>query len=87
MNPALFYFVPLFLAPPQQSRAEGIEQLIREIANSGRVIEAGERQARLADPRSLLAPGIPPLLSFRYFQGAERGRFGKLDVMLDDAGH
>jgi hypothetical protein len=26
-------------------------------------------------------------LSFRYFLGADRHRFGKLDLMLDDAGH
>jgi len=51
------------------------------------VLEAGDRQERLVDPRLRLAPGVPPLLSFRYFQGADRGRFGKLDLMLDDAGH
>ena len=87
MNPAILYFLAGFLAPPQQSREERARELILEIADSGRVLEAGDRQARLADPRRLLAPGLPPLLSFRYFQGADRGRFGKLDLMLDDAGH
>jgi len=86
MNLALLYLAAAFL-PAQQSEEDRIQELIREIANSGSVLEAGDRQARLAEPRLSLAPGVPPLLSFRYFQGADRGRFGKLDLMLDDAGH
>ena len=90
MNLAVLYLTAAFLAPPQQlqqPREERIKQLIREVADSGCVIEAGDGQARVANPRLLLAPGVPPLLSFRYFQGVDRGRFGKLDLMLDDAGH
>jgi hypothetical protein len=87
MNLAVLYFLAGFLAPPQQSREERARELIHEIAVSGRMIEAGDRQARLADARRLLAPGLPPLLSFRYFEGADRGRYGKLNLMLDDAGH
>ena len=87
MNLAILYFAASFLPPNQQLPEERIREMIREIANSGRVLETGDRQARLADPRLWLAPGVPPLLSFRYFQGAGRGRFGKLDLMLDDAGH
>jgi hypothetical protein len=40
----------------------------------------------LSPPR-LLAPGAPPLLSFRYFDASDRGRFGNLGLMTDDAGH
>jgi hypothetical protein len=69
------------------AREEQINHWIGEIAKSGRVIEIGEARERLADPRTRIAPGAPPLLSFRYFEGADRHRFGKLDVMLDDAGH
>ena len=87
MNLAVLYLAAAFLAPPQQPREAHIRELIREVADSGSVLEAADRQARVADPRLLLAPGVPPLLSFRYFQGADRGRFGKLDLMLDDAGH
>ena len=87
MNLAVIYFAAAFLTPTQQPPEERIQELIREIANSGYVLEAGDREARLADPRLRRAPGVPPLLSFRYFQGADRGRFGKLDLMLDDAGH
>jgi hypothetical protein len=87
MNLAFFYFAAAFLTPTQQAPEERIQELIREIADSVSLLESGDRQERLADPRLKVAPGVPPLLSFRYFQGADRGRFGKLDLMLDDAGH
>jgi hypothetical protein len=87
MNLVFLYLAAAFLTPAQQPREERIQELVQEIANSGSVLEAGDRHARLADPRLQLAPGVPPLLSFRYFQGADRGRFGELDLMLDDAGH
>ena len=41
---------------------------------------------RLAPPRQL-APGAPPILSFRYFDASDRGRVGNLGLMTDDAGH
>jgi len=87
MNLVFLYFAMASLTPAEQPREERIQELVREIANSGCVLEAGDREARVADPRLRLAPGVPPMLSFRYFQGADRGRFGKLDLMLDDAGH
>jgi hypothetical protein len=75
-------------APPGDvDRDARVRQLIAEVAQSGRVLEIGETVERLSDPRLQIAPGAPPLLAFRYFQGADRHRFGKLDLMLDDAGH
>lgn len=68
-------------------REAHIRQLIGGIARSGRVLDLGTTKERLADPRQQIAPGAPPLLSFRYFEGADRHRFGKLDVIMDDAGH
>jgi hypothetical protein len=81
--------VAWMLAPADEPAREArIKQLIAEIAESGRVVAAGETvKERAADPRRQIAPGQPPLLSFRYFDGADRHRFGKLDLMLDDAGH
>ena len=77
-------FALAMLLTPSEDR---IRQLIDDIAQSGRVLEIGENGQRLRDPRTDIAPGAPPLLAFRYFQGADRHRFGKLDLMLDDAGH
>jgi hypothetical protein len=86
MNLALW--VLALLAPADTAEREArIREWIEQIGRSGRVLEIGESRARLADPRQQIAPGAPPLLSFRYFQGADRHRFGKLDLMLDDAGH
>jgi hypothetical protein len=76
-------------APPANStdREARIRQMIGDIASSGRVLNLNNTKERLADPRKQIAPGAPPLLSFRYFDGADRHRFGKLDVIMDDAGH
>jgi hypothetical protein len=76
------------VAPANSTDREAqIRQLIGDIARSGRVLDLGNTKERLADPRKQIAPGAPPLLSFRYFDGADRHRFGKLDVIMDDAGH
>lgn len=78
----------MLLAPPSDAERDArIRQIIADVAQSGRVLEIGETRERLSDPRLQIAPGAPPLLAFRYFQGADRHRFGKLDLMLDDAGH
>ena len=61
--------------------------VIQKIAQSGRVIEAIAPSERLRDPGSQVSPGAPPILAFRYFDGAARHRFGNLDLMVDDAGH
>jgi hypothetical protein len=80
-------------APPPATAARDdarVERLISEIARSGRALDgadAANAAGRLADPRRQVAPGPPPLLEFRYLEGARRHRFGKLDLMIDDAGH
>jgi hypothetical protein len=80
----------LFLfAPPNETadREARLRELIQTVSQSGRVLEAGSPREKIQDPQKQVAPGAPPLLSFRFFAGADRHRFGKLDVMLDDAGH
>jgi hypothetical protein len=63
------------------------QTVIDRIARSGRVVEAEPIAQRLANPLRDIAPGAPPLLAFRYFDGADKHRFGKLDLVVDDAGH
>ncbi len=84
---ALVFLMAISGAGSQQPVQNDVARWIDRIAQSGRVIEIGEVRERLDDPRKQIAPGAPPLLSFRYFLGVDRHRFGKLDVMLDDAGH
>lgn len=60
--------------------------VLQAIALSGRVTAAADSPSeRLLPP--LIAPGTAPVLSFRYFDAADRGRFGNLGLMTDDAGH
>jgi hypothetical protein len=52
-----------------------------------RCLMAGESPSERVSPRQMIAPGLPPLLSFRYYEGRAHYRFGNNDLMLDDAGH
>ncbi|HUO28585.1 MAG TPA: hypothetical protein VMU80_05180 [Bryobacteraceae bacterium] len=61
--------------------------LTRAVAESGRVLEIGVTPSERATPPPLVAPGAPPLVRFRYFEGQMRHRFGNLDLVMDDAGH
>jgi hypothetical protein len=38
-------------------------------------------------PIMAVAPGPPPILSFRYYEDKKHHRFDNMDLMLDDAGH
>jgi hypothetical protein len=62
---------------------DATDLLLRDIVNSGRVLAL----VPLLDDQVRIAPGAPPLLAFRYLEGRQRGRFGGLDLVLDDAGH
>lgn len=77
----------IWLAVLQAPALDTAERLIQEIAVSGRVVELVEAPSRRMAPPERIAPGAPPLLSFRFFEGRDRHRFGKLDLVMDDAGH
>jgi hypothetical protein len=64
-----------------------IALLIEMIALSGRVVNISESPSERLTRPMLIAPGAPPVLSFRYFDATDRGRFGNLGLMTDDAGH
>jgi hypothetical protein len=64
-----------------------IALLIQAIALSGRVVDISEPPSERLAPPALIAPGAAPVLSFRYFDATDRGRFGNLGLMTDDAGH
>lgn len=64
-----------------------LERLTKLVIESGRVLEiASPPSERVAVPPQI-APGPPPLLSFRLLEAQERHRFGGLDLVMDDAGH
>ena len=58
-----------------------------QIGASGRMVSIGESPSERIAALPKLAPGQPPLLSFRYLEGKDRRRFNGLDLVLDDAGH
>jgi hypothetical protein len=61
--------------------------LVMQIAASGRAVSIGQSPSERIAALPVLAPGQPPLVSFRYFEGKDRRRFSGLDLVLDDAGH
>jgi hypothetical protein len=64
-----------------------LEQLVAQIAASARPLQVAENASERISKPPAIAPGAPPLLSFRYFDGKQRHRFGNLDLVMDDAGH
>jgi hypothetical protein len=61
--------------------------LLMQISGSGRMASIAQSPSQRIAALPPLAPGQPPLLSFRYFEGKDRRRFSGLDLVLDDAGH
>lgn len=61
--------------------------LLQDIAESGRCATLNDAPDNRVARGSLISPGAPPLLSFRYYEGKLHYRFGNAELMLDDAGH
>jgi hypothetical protein len=71
----------------QDANHDAIAKKVDETIESGRVAAIGESSSERLAPVVLIAPGSPPILAFRYFDGQARHRFGDLDLVMDDAGH
>jgi hypothetical protein len=71
----------------QNAAEASFSERVKQIAASGRVQLIGETSTTRLQSTALLAPGAPPILAFRYFDGQARHRFGDLDLVMDDAGH
>lgn len=74
-------------ANPNAQPPRDMPALWKLIAESGRVLMIAEKSSDRLNPPGRLAPGKPPILAFRYFDGQRRHRFGELDLVMDDAGH
>jgi len=88
---ALFF---LAFAATQQPAPEGAathepptETIVQQVSASGRCAVVAESPDSRVAPKPAVAPGPPPLLSFRYYEGKLHHRFGNSELMLDDAGH
>lgn len=60
---------------------------VHKPADSARCVTLAETPDARVHPKPQIAPGQPPILTFRYYEGQMHHRFGNADVMLDDAGH
>jgi hypothetical protein len=60
---------------------------IKQVADSGRCVELAESPDARVATRAQFAPGQPPILSFRFYEGKLHHRFGNSELLLDDAGH
>ena len=67
--------------------APDLERLTQQVSDSGRVVEIAVPPSERLAPPPKIAPGAPPLVSFRLLEGQMRHRFSNLDLVLDDAGH
>lgn len=70
-------FILFWLAP----------SVVEAITKSGQLVSIAETPSERVAPAPQIAPGAPPVLSFRLFEGKMRHRFNDLDLVLDDAGH
>ena len=61
--------------------------ITQQIAASGRCADLAETPDERVADSTTIAPGPPPLLSFRYYEGKLHGRYGNQELLLDDAGH
>jgi hypothetical protein len=68
--------------PPQP-----VAPLVEQTANSGRAATVAEDVDERVEPRRQIAPGPPPALSFRLYEGKSHHRYDNSGLMLDDAGH
>jgi hypothetical protein len=83
VTPAMLtFFALLFYAPPSSTA-----DLVEKIAASGRVLELAVPLSERVQPPLQIAPGAPPILTFRLLEGRLRSRYSNLDLVLDDAGH
>ncbi len=67
--------------------ASAVDSSIKQVADSGRCAELAESPDARVETRPRFAPGRPPILSFRFYEGKLHHRFGNSELLLDDAGH
>jgi len=76
-----------FMGAGQETQPMKADAAIAQIAESGRCVNLGESADERVQPPAGVAPGPPPIFSFRYYEGKVHHRFGNAELLLDDAGH
>jgi hypothetical protein len=76
--------------PPSSNASKPVSEattVLEKIDRSGRCATVGRAPQQRLVKQPVIAPGAPPVLSFKLYEDAKHHRFGNVDVMLDDAGH
>jgi hypothetical protein len=76
---------PVIMA--SQVEVPHLQTLIEQIAQSGRILEIAVPPADRLQAHPQIAPGAAPVLRFRVLEQQTRFRLGRLDLVVDDAGH
>ena len=80
-------FIFAALLPQAPLQPSPLKTEIQQIADSGRCANLPDKPDKRVNPPPAIAPGPPPILSFRLYEGKRHGRFNNSELMLDDAGH
>jgi hypothetical protein len=75
------------VASTKLAQSDQTQELIREVGESGRILGIAETASHRVNPPHAIAPGAAPLLTFRSLDRQARFRLGRLDLVVDDAGH
>lgn len=70
-----------------QGEDPNFRTLIDQIVQSGRVLEIASPPADRLREHPQIPPGQAPVLGFRVLEQQERFQLGRLDLVVDDAGH
>lgn len=73
--------------PPAASAPTPERVLIQQVDQTGRCVTVGHTPEQRLHNLPMIAPGQPPVVSFKFYEDSKHHRFGNVDVMLDDAGH
>ena len=89
MWPAILFWMMIQQAAPKQAGTlSGAERAaVQDISTAGRCAVLAETPDERVARSPKIAPGPPPVLSFRYYEGKINHRFGNSELLLDDAGH
>ncbi len=68
-------------------RSGASDEAVKAAELAGRVLLLSETDGERIRGNASVPPGMAPILTFRYIEGTKRGRFGDLDLVVDDAGH
>ena len=70
-----------------REREDAAQKLIQQVGESGRILGLAEKPSDRLNPPPQIAPGLAPVLAFRKLDRQGRYRLGRLDLVVDDAGH